>query len=122
MTICRECRSLVLTLGTGLATTPEITFGDFIAGAVYIPSGSPITQLAWYGAAYQTGDVIPGASTSPTAPVFQPAFDGSYPTPVSVSQNVAAGRSYAIPAPLLGFASLKCVVNAAGSVVVSLKS
>lgn len=122
-TQCMERRVdciLGLSLNTAIGTTPEIPFEAFSGGTIHIPTGSSITTLTWYTAPFQTGrpQNAPGLSASQTQ-TFQPAKDSSG---TAVTQTVTAANSFPIPTALFGAGSLKCVVNAAGTVDICLKT
>lgn len=91
-------------LNTAVSTTPEIQFGEAEYGTVYVPAGSSINSLAFYGAPEPSGTFLP-----------------LYVTTTAQTLTVAAGRAYAFPDACKGCRSLKIVVNAAGTVDISVK-
>jgi len=96
-----------VSIATSAASSKEIPYSGYERGQVIIPAGSSITTLTWHVAEKVNG-------------TFVPAYD-SAASPAAVTQTVAAGRAYPIPAALAGAASLKAVGNVAGSVYVNLK-
>ena len=88
-----------------IATTAEINFRGFRKGVVYVPNGSSVTGLTWYGSATEGGD-------------FEAMHDGSS----AITSTVAADRAVPLPSGLEGVAYLKRVGNAAGTVKMSLQS
>lgn len=108
-----------LSLTTALGTTPEIPYEEFSQGSIAIPTGSSITTLTWFGAVRQSDQPGTSAEQMPATQTFLAAQDS---TGTPVTQTVSAAKSYPIPVALAGFAALKCVVNAAGTVDLSLKS
>lgn len=92
-------------LNTAIGTTEEIPFSEASGGIVRLPAGSAITTLTWWAS-----EAIGGT--------FAPAYDEDG---VAVVQTVAHTRACAIPSALFGAASIKAVVNAAGTVYVHLK-
>jgi hypothetical protein len=95
-----------LSLTTSLATTPVIGYENWAGGSIVIPNGSSITTLTWYGAPTADG-------------TFVAAQDS---TGAAVTQTVAAAKAYPIPDALFGYAALKVVADAAGTVIACLKS
>lgn len=93
-------------LNTAESTTPEILYGDFEYGIIFIPSGSPITSLTFYAAPESGGD-------------FLPLYDV---TNAAVTMTVAAGRAYPIPAECIAAKAIKIVSDAAGDVEMSFRS
>lgn len=102
----RACTDATVALTTSAATSPAIDLSKWAWGEVFIPSGSPITTLTYHVAPTLGG-------------TYLAAYDS---TPAAVAQTVVAGRAYPIPSPLFGAAAMRIVVNAAGSVLISLKS
>ena len=92
-------------LNTAVATTAEIKYGSYAHGFVLIPAGSSITSLAWHVAEKPGG-------------TYLPAYDEDG---VVVTKTVVHTRAYAIPSALSGAPAIKAVVNAAGTVSVTLK-
>jgi len=103
--IARETAVASLSLTTVLGTTPELAFQHAAGGTVFVPSGSSITSLTYYAATAIGGTYLPLNDASGSA----------------VTQTVAAGKAYDLPAACFGCCALKIVANAAGSVDVSLK-
>lgn len=108
-------------LTTALATTPQHAMQEYVGGTVYIPAGSTITTLTFYGASNPSsdGEGIPAANTaSGVAQSFYQLYNSSGS---AQSLTVAAGNCYALPADIFGFGALKIVADAVGSVELSLK-
>ena len=110
-------------VGTAVANSTEIAFEEYIRGFVFIPPTSAIVQLNWLvaerlDAAAQsisaTKNSVTGLSQNYMVPINP---DGS-----AVTQAVSPGKAYPIPAILAGAAALKIIGNAAGVVIVCLKS
>jgi hypothetical protein len=89
-----------------IATCEVIPMGSFAGGAIIIPSGSSITSLVPYGCHTATGTYVP-------------LYDSSN---AAVSRTVAASRGYALPDECFGWRYLKLLGNAAGTVLLNLKS
>jgi len=93
-------------LNTAIGTTEEIPYGSYAHGMVLIPAtASAITLLTWWVADK------PGGS-------YLAAYDQDG---VQVKQTVSHTKAYAIPDALSGARAIKAVVNAAGTVSVTLK-
>ncbi len=108
-----------LALTTALATTPEISIEEFVAGNIFIPAASSITTLTFYCAPWAaSSQSISGTVQDTPAAVFQQLYDSAN---VAITRTVAAGRCYALPAELAGVGAIKIVANAAGAVDISLK-
>lgn len=103
--IGRQFGNLDLTLGTAVATTPEIDMRQSAGGTIQIPVGSSITSLTYYAAA-EPGAVYSALYTDAVA---------------AVTQTVAADRVVDMPAAVAAVGALKIVVNVAGAVKVTLK-
>lgn len=97
----KQSEVLALTLDDTLANTPVVNFSSASGGQIIIPSGSPITTLT-YHTGYDTTVTFVPLNTS---------------AGVAVTQTVAAGKSYDLPAAVFGSALLKITVNADGAVV-----
>jgi hypothetical protein len=97
--------NITISLTTAIGTTPNIPYGSYYYGTIHIPSGSNITTLTWHESDQNNG-------------TYEAAYDSSAS---AVTQTVAAGRAYPIPTALQGARALKCVVNSAGLVRLSLK-
>jgi hypothetical protein len=94
-----------LDVGSTLAASDAIIYGDFERGMVHIPSGSSLTTLTWYSSISEAGVYLAAYTESNSA----------------ITTTVAAGRSYPIPEALAGARFLKITGNAAGVVGVTLK-
>jgi hypothetical protein len=93
-------------LNTAIGTTEEIPYGSYAHGMVLIPAtASAITLLTWWVADK------PGGS-------YLAAYDD---VGVAVTQTVSHTKAYPIPVALSGARAIKAVVNAAGTVTVTLK-
>lgn len=92
-------------VGTSVATSDPIAFGDFVDGMVHIPAGSSITTLTWHASTERAGTYLAAEDASSTA----------------ITQTVAASQAHPIPTALRGARFLKITGNAAGTVGVSLK-
>jgi hypothetical protein len=103
--IGRQTEQLSLALTASLNTTPLVDFSAAAGGTIFVPAASPITTLTYYAAPDNGG-------------TFLPLNDAAG---VAVTQTVAAGKAYDMPAACFGAAALKIVVNSAGAVLVSLK-
>ena len=110
-TIARISTAGTVALTASLSTTPEIHYHSMAGGTVYIPTGSPITSLTWYCAENPSGDAT-------LAGTYIAAYDFSGS---AATQTVVAPGAYPIPVALFGAGMLKCVVNSAGSVTITLK-
>jgi len=91
-------------VGTAVANSGEIGYGEFSAGEVFIPDGSSITTLTWHVAQTAGGTYL-----------------AAYNASGAIAQTVAANRAYPIPTDLAGARFLKATGNAAGTIGVSLK-
>lgn len=91
---------------SALASSTEIDITSYSSGSVFVPSGSSLTTLTWYAAEKCGG-------------TYHAAYDSAGS---AVTQTVAADRAYPIPAALFGASAIKAIGNAAGTVIVSLKS
>jgi hypothetical protein len=92
-------------VGTVVADSAKIPFGNHSGGQVYVPSGSTITTITWYG--------------SHDGVTFTEIQDGSNNAIVSL---ISASLNCAIPAACFACAFLKAVGDAAGTIDISLKS
>ena len=93
-------------LNTAEATTPEILYGDFEYGLIFVPAGSSITTLTFYAAPESGG-------------TFLSLYDV---TNAAVTMTVSAGRAYPIPAECVAAEAIKIVVDSAGDVEMSFRS
>lgn len=89
-----------------IATTGAISIGEFASGQIYVPAGSSLTGLTYHASPSSSGTYLPAQDASGSA----------------VTQTVAHTKCYPIPAILFGAGMLKIVGNAAGNVIVGLKS
>jgi hypothetical protein len=109
----RSCPIATLYCGTSAAASlvgttgaaGKVDFRNFSGGQVYVPAGSSITSLTWYG--------------SHDGVTFLPVQDGAGNAVVS---TVAAGYSCLIPASCFACAFLLAVGNAAGTINLSIKT
>lgn len=97
----RQSEVLALTLDSVLADTPIIDFSTSSSGQIIIPSGSSITTLT-YNTGYDSTVTFVPLNTS---------------AGVAVTQTVSAGKSYDLPASVIGSRLIKITVNADGAVV-----
>lgn len=97
----RQSEVLALTLDSVLADTPIVDFGTSSSGQIIIPSGSPITTLT-YNTGYDSTVTFVPLNTS---------------AGVAVTQTVSAGKSYDLPAAVIGSRLIKITVNADGAVI-----
>ena len=106
----RTCTIVTATADTAVAASTVIPFGNFAGGQVFVPTGSSITALTWYG--------------SHDGTTFLPIEDGAGNAVTSIfSSSAAAAKSCLIPAACFGCAFLKAVASgAAGTIYLSLKS
>ncbi len=111
-----------LSLTTSLGTTPPIPMEGFAGGTIYIPSGSPITTLTWYGSPRDSSsqDPLTPASNTQPAPTFYPLHTNDS-LDTAETLTVSAGNCYNLPADVFGFGALKITVNSAGQVELSMK-
>ena len=108
-----------LSLTTALGTTPELRYGEYANGMIFIPAASPITTLT-YSVTPQAAGTAGSAATGGVAGTYLPAYDSAGINPVV--QSVAAGRAYPLPVAIAGAAAFKIVVDVAGTVDLCLKS
>ncbi|HEV3417598.1 MAG TPA: hypothetical protein VG056_12315 [Pirellulales bacterium] len=94
-----------IALTNSVATTAEIDLTAVASGCVLVPAGSTLTTLTYYGAR-QPGSTYVAIQDSSGNPV---------------TQTVAAGKGYPLPAACADYGALKLVANTAGAVDVSLK-
>ncbi len=59
-----------LTLGTTIATTPEIPIHDVVSLYVFIPQASSITQLTFYGAPRTNSELDPNTPANQPMPAL----------------------------------------------------
>jgi hypothetical protein len=86
---------------TAAADSAVIPFGDQNSGMITIPAKG-VSVITWF------------ASTDSVK--FGPAYDGSYPTPLLLTQTVSPGQRVTFPYPLLSAAAIKVVATGAGDV------
>lgn len=110
-----------LALTDTLGTTPDIPFEEFVGGTIYIPAGSPITTLTFFGSPRQKGDNDPVKSAfDPDTALVYYALTNSIG--VAVTLTVGAGKCYNLPTDIFGFGSMKITVNSNGVAELSKKS
>lgn len=100
MSYDRSCESYEVALTTAENTSPIICYGGVRAGAVYVPNGSSVTTLTFWG--------------SHDGVTFEAAYTNAG-TPAAITLTVAADRATRLP-ELQGFKYIKAVSNAAGTV------
>ena len=98
-------------LDTVLADCDPIVMGSTPFGAIYIPTGSPITTLT-YHACPNDGNEPPVEGYTDT---YLPAYDSSG---TAVTQTVVAPGTYPLPTAMAGKGTIKIVSNADGTVYV----
>lgn len=92
-------------VGTSVAASDVIVFGDFASGMIHVPAGSALTTLTWHSSVEADGAYLAAEDAASAA----------------VTQTVAAGQAHPIPSSLSGARFLKITGNAAGVVGVTLK-
>lgn len=102
----RETAGATHALTTSASTTPEISIEYYGSGQIYVPTGSSITTLTYHVAEKIGGTYLPAQDATGTA----------------VTQTVGAAKAYPIPAILFGAVAMRIVANAAGNVIVNVKS
>lgn len=103
--IGRESIPVTLLLDTAEGTTAKFDMENAAGGTIYIPTGSPITTLTFWA-----------------APLYGGTFLALYDSlGAAVTMTVSAAKAYDLPAALYGVGAVKIVVNAQGTVIVSLK-
>lgn len=95
---------ITITVDTVLADAEELPIGSF-AGGAFVP-GTGISSIAFYGALEKGGTFYEIKNSSDTA----------------VTRSVTASDAYALPDECFGFAALKFVGNADGTLQICLKS
>jgi hypothetical protein len=97
-----------VSLTDAIATTEEIKFSNYTGGFVCLPtvSAASITSLTWWVADKPGG-------------TFRAAYDEDG---TAIVQTVSHSKAYAIPAAIFGAMAAKIVVNAAGTVAITLKA
>jgi hypothetical protein len=110
-----------ITLQTTLGATPEIPMGQWSSGSIYIPVGSPITTLTFFGAPRAQADPDPDtpAPLPNPPPTYYALFTGAG---AAVTLTVAAGNCYTLPPDCNSLGALKITANVAGQVELVLKS
>lgn len=93
-----------VTVGTAVANSVAISYGDFEKGMVSVPAGSSLTTLTWHASGVEDGTYLPANNASG-----------------AITQTVSASKVYPIPSDLAGARFLKITGNAAGVVGVTLK-
>lgn len=108
-------RQMEISVTNDIATTEAIPFEFARGGTVFVPNGSSLTTLTWHAAEKLGG-------------TYEAAYNNAG-TPAAVTQTVAQDRAHPIPVEtadgptsLAGAGALKIVGNAAGTVLVNLKS
>lgn len=96
---------MAIALDTAIGTTEEIPFELASGGTIHIPAASPITSLTFWAAPKRGG-------------TFLALYDK---LAAAVVLTVSASKCYELPAAVFGCTSLKIVVNAAGTVDLSVK-
>ena len=104
---CAESAAFDLSLTTSVLTTGEIIFQGMRSGVVNIPTGSSITSLTYHGATTSGGTYLPLYDSAKNA---------------LTQTTLTAGRAYQMPTAVAGVAFLKIVVDAAGTVGISIKA
>lgn len=89
---------------TALADAERIDMQESAGGTIFVPTGSSLTSLAFYG--------------SHDGTTFLALYDSSN---AAVTRTVAAARAYALPDECFGCRFLKLVGNADGVVNMSIK-
>ncbi len=111
----RQRPLLTVSLTTSSTTTPEIGFGEFAGGTVFIPANSSITLLTFYGAPFQVGwNSIAPSAVQNYLPLY--SLSGS-----AITLTVVAGQCYPLPPECFGLGGLKIKGDQTGSVDISLK-
>lgn len=87
------------------ATSPEIDISHAASGEISIPHSATYVTLTYYIAA-PSGTLYAAQDTSGSA----------------VTQTVAADKSYPMPSVLFGAGKIQIRANAAGNIIVNLKS
>lgn len=106
MTTARYSTSIdSVSVGTTVASSATIPFGDFETGRVHVPVGSALATLTWHASLSSDGVYLPARNESNTA----------------VTTTVVAGQSYPIPAALVGSRFLRITGDVAGLVGVTMK-
>jgi hypothetical protein len=100
-------------------TTQEITFVRAGGpGYIFVPSGSNLTSLTFYGAPWTlTDDEGVGQSTGYTyLALYGPDLLYGIAVGSALSITVAAGKAYPIPSVLFGCRGVKIVGNTTGTI------
>ena len=87
------------------STSPEIDISHAASGTIHIPHAATYVTLTYY--------------TVAPAGTYYAAQDA---TPAAITQTVAVDKSYPIPAALFGSGKIQIRANAAGDIIVNLKS
>lgn len=91
-------------VGTTVADSDAISYGDFEKGMVSVPAGSSVSTLTWHASSSEGGTYLAANNASG-----------------AITQTVSASKVYPIPTDLQGARFLKITGNAAGVVGVTLK-
>jgi len=102
--LVRFSKELSYSISNVLNNSPVIPFESMAGGVIHIPTGSPITALAYYSVSI--GDVA------------YPLYDSAG---VAVAQVVAGNRAYELPDACFGVRRLKIVSNSPGPVLLTVK-
>lgn len=94
-----------ISANTATTTSESFRYGTYAGGMLFIPSGSSITTITWYAAETDTGTWLAVKDEDGTA----------------VTQTVAASEAHQLPTALYGARYLMPVVNAAGTILFTLK-
>lgn len=94
-----------VSVGTAVADSTPVSYDNFAAGMVYIPSGSSLTTLTWHTSTSINGTYLAAEDAVSAA----------------VTQTVAASQAHPIPVALNGARFLKITGNAAGVVGITMK-
>lgn len=106
MTVSRYSDSInSVSVGTTVAASTAIQFGDFECGRIYVPADSALATLTWHASLAIDGTYLPARNESN----------------VAITTTVVAGQTYPIPAALVGARFLKITGDVAGQVGVTLK-
>jgi hypothetical protein len=105
MDLHRVCDILLVTIGTTVAGSSPISYTAYAGGQVFVPAGSSITTLVWYG--------------SHDGVTYLAVQDGAGN---AITSSIAASKNCLIPAACFACAFLKATGNEAGTINLSLKS
>jgi len=99
-------------------TNPVFNFRGFASGEIYVPTGSGITALAWYGSPISDlGDLMYVGEVQNWYPLYDKSNVAVLPT------TVTAGRGYPFPLEAFAVGALIIVITGAptAAVEISLK-